>query len=153
MQLFAAQLPLFAEGEFPTWIFVIAIVTIALLFVGFLSWLIFRQAAKSRDLSHLERMKALELGKATGPSEAEKCQGKYLHNVFWIAFWIGAVVPMAASSAASSVMIQTNLQEFRIILAMWICVAVISVASVVCATILMIPSRHWSTKGEKERHE
>ena len=65
MQLFAAQLPLFAEDEFPTWIFVIAIVAIVLLFAGFLSWLIFRQAAKSRDLSHLERMKGLEVGKAT----------------------------------------------------------------------------------------
>jgi hypothetical protein len=129
---------------------------LALLFAGFLSWLIVRQVAKSRELSHLERMKALELGQAIGPSEpskpseAEKCQGKYLHNVFWICFWLGAGVPIAATSAASSVMIQTNLHEFSIIVAIWICVAVISVASVVCAAILMISSRHWSSKRDKD---
>jgi hypothetical protein len=148
MQLFAFQ-PL-TEAELPTSMFVIAIMAIALLFAGFLIWLIIRQVAKSREWSHLERMKALELGKATGPSEAEKCQEKYLHNVFWICFWIGAGVPIAATSAASSVMIQTTLQEFRIILAIWICVAVISVASVVCGTTLMISTRHWSSKGGKD---
>jgi hypothetical protein len=137
------------EAAFPTWIFVIAIVAIALLFIGFLSWLGIRQAAKSRELSHLERMKAIELGQATGPSEAEKCQNKYLHNVFWICFWIGAVVPIAATSAACSVMIQTHVQDFGIVLAIWICIAVMSVASVVCATALMISSRHWSSKGDK----
>lgn len=142
-----------AEAEFPTWIFIIAIIAIASLFVGFLFWLIIKQVAKSRDFEHLERMKALELGRVTGPSQAEKCRDKYLHNIFWIAFWIGAGVPIAATSAASSVVIQTNLQEFSVILAIWICVAVISVASVVCGTTLMISSRHWSSKGEKDSTE
>jgi hypothetical protein len=141
--------PFVAEPQVLTWIFVIAIVAVALLFVGLLFWLIGRQVAKNREFSHLERMKALELGRPTGPSEAEKYQNKYQHNAFWICFWIGAGVPIAATSAASSVMIQTNLQEFRIILAIWICVAVISVASVVCATTLMISSRNWSTFGGK----
>jgi len=145
MQLFA-----FVEAEIPTGILLIAFAAIVLLFIGFVSWLGIRQLAKSRDLEHLERIKALEMGKPIGPSEAEKCQIKYLHNVFWICFWIGAGVPLAATSAASSIMIQTNLQEFRIILAIWICVAVISVASVVCATALMISSRNWSTKGDKD---
>jgi hypothetical protein len=152
MQLFAFQAAQ-PDAEFQTWQFVIAIITISLLFVGLLSWLGIRQAAKSREFSHLERMKALELGRAIGPSEAEKCQHRYLHNLFWICFWIGAGVPIAAVSAASSIMIQTHLQDFGTILAIWICVAVISVASVVCGTALMISSRHWPSKGHKDSPE
>ena len=91
MQLFAAFLfDIPPDDEVPIWLVVVAITVIALLFAGFLSWLIIRQVAKSRELSHLERMRALELGQAIGPSEpsesseAEKGQGKYLHNAFWI---------------------------------------------------------------------
>lgn len=138
-----------AETDFPSWLLVIVISAIALLFAGFLLWLIIRQVAKSRELLHLERMKALELGRPTGPTEAEKCQSKYLHNAFWICFWIGAGVPIAATSAATFVMVQGKLEEFFIILAIWICVAVISVASVVCATVLMISCRYWTAKEGK----
>lgn len=137
-------------AAFPTGPFAIAIVTISLLFAGVALWIIVKQAAKSRELTHLERMKVLETGQPIGPSEAEKCQARYLHNVFWICFWVGAGVPIAAASAASTVMIQTNLHEFGILLAIWICVAVIAVASVVCATALMIASGHWTAKEDRE---
>jgi hypothetical protein len=151
MHLFAFQLPPPIEAEFQTWVFIITIVAIALLLIGYLFRLLSKQVAKSREFSHLERMKALELGQPAGPSEAEKCQNKYLHNAFWISFWVGAGVPIAATSAASAIMIETHLQEFRIILSIWICVAVISVASVACATSLMISSRYWSSpKGNQE---
>ena len=147
MQLFAFNLT--TDSETPTWILILIILTGAAFFTSFLFWLIFRQMRKSRELLHLERMKSLEMGRSIGPSEAEKCQSKYLHNVFWICFWIGAVVPIAATSAASSVMIQTKVQEFGIVLAVWICVAVISIASVVCGTALMISSRDWASKGNR----
>ena len=151
MQLFAfqenAHLPI---ADVPIWVFIVASAAIAfLLFAVFLFWLIFRQVAKSREMTHLERMKALEVGQPIGPSEAEKCQAKYLHNIFWISFWIGAVVPVAATSAVSSVMVQVGLHDFAIILTMWICVAIISVASVICATVAMISSRHWAKKSDK----
>jgi len=150
MPLFAFQDFPAADAEFPPWILVIAIVTIGLLFAGFALWLIVKQAAKSREMSHLERMKVIESGQPIGPSEAEKCQAKYLHNVFWICFWVGAGVPIAATSAVTSVMIQTKLQDFFILRAIWICVAVISTASVICATALMVASGHWATKGQKK---
>ncbi len=159
-------------NEIPTGVFVVAIVVSVLLVIGILSWLGIRQASRNRELSHLERMKALETGQATGPSEAEVRhlermkaletgqatspsetevrQDKYQHNVFWICFWIGAGVPIAATSAASSVQIQNNLQEFRIVLAIWICVAIVAVASVVCATTLMISSRQRSSKRDND---
>jgi hypothetical protein len=140
-----AELPIWGFApEVPTWIQVTAMIAIVLLFAAFLFLLIIKQVAKSREFSHLERMKAFELGQNTSPSEVENSQHKYLHNVFWICFWLAAGVPIAATSAASSVMIQTHLQDFGIILAIWICVAVMSVASVVCATVLMVSSRRWS---------
>jgi hypothetical protein len=153
MYLFAFDLGPPVEPTLPTWVLVISVTSIALLFVVCLLWLILRQMAKSRELSHLESMKALEMGRAIGPSEAEKCQSKYLHNVFWICFWIGAGVPIAATSAASSVLIQTKPQDFGIILAICICVAVISVASVVCATVLMISGRYGSSKSSGSASE
>jgi hypothetical protein len=162
-------------NELPNGAFLVAIVISVLLVIGILSCLGIRQSSRSRELSHLERMKALETGQATGPSEAEVRhlermkalemgpatgpsdaevrQDKYQHNVFWICFWIGAGVPIAATSAASSVQIQNNLQEFRIALAIWICVAIIAVASVVCATVLMISSRQRSSKNDKDSSE
>ena len=152
MQLFAFQENAHpAIADLPIWVFIVASASIALLlFAIFLFWLIFRQVAKSREMAHLERMKALEVGQPIGPSEAEKCQAKYLHNIFWISFWIGAVVPVAATSAVGSVMVQVGLHDFAIILAMWICVAIISVASVICGTTAMISSRHWSKRGDKD---
>jgi hypothetical protein len=150
MQLFAFQNAQHPFADLPIWVFVIGSAAIALLlFAVFFFWLIFRQVARSREMSHLERMKALELGQATDPLGADERQNKYAHNAFWISFWIGAGVPMAATSAVSSVMVQSSLRDFGVILAVWICVAIISVASVVCATVLMISSRHWAKKGDR----
>lgn len=146
MHLFAFQDAPAAEFP-PPWIFAAAIVSISLIFVLVFVGMILRQAARNREFVHLERMKALEQGQRLEPTETENIQSKYLHNIFWIAFWIGAVVPTAATSAASSIMIQTNLNEFRIILAIWICVAVIAVASVSSATSLMISTKNWWRKA------
>lgn len=149
MHLFAYE-STHVPGELPTSLMVVAIVAGGLLFLGFLSWLGVRQAARSRELSHLEHMKSLELGKSIGPSESEKRQAKYVHNVFWICFWIGAAVPIAVTSSASAVEMHSSIHEFRIILGIWICVAVISVASVICATVLMSSGRRWSAKEDKD---
>ncbi len=138
-------------AELPTWAVVFALVAASLLFVSYVFWLIFRHAAKSRQFSHLERMKSLDVGKPIDAIDApvpDDQQNKFLHNAFWIAFWVGAVVPMSAISAASSIIIQGHVQEFSLVLAIWICVAVISVSSVTSATALMVRCRE--PKGEKQ---
>jgi uncharacterized membrane protein len=148
MRLFAFQAPIEVDLHGP-WPIAISLVLVGLLFVVFVLWLVLRFAAKGRELRHLERMKTLEGGQPIGPSEADKCRSRYLNNVFWVCFWIGAVVPIAATSAASSVMIHTSFY-FGIMLAIWICVAVLSIVCVICATTLMIAGRRWSTKGDME---
>ena len=150
MHLIAAALFLLGQHP-PDWQIGMYFGAMVLLFLSFIFWLSMRHAGRCRALSHTERMKALESGQPPGPTESEQRQSKYTHSAFWIAFWIGAVVPIAATSAASSVMVQTGVQEFRIVLAIWICVAAISIAGVVCATILVITSGRWSPKGEKPR--
>ncbi len=131
----------------PSIVFAIAINFLAAICLLF--WLGFRQMAKSREFSHMEKMRALELGQRLEPSEPEEQHDKSLHNLFWISFWIGAGVPIAATSAASAIVVQSYISDFRIIIGIWICAAVISVASVICATVLMICGRRGVLKSQE----
>jgi hypothetical protein len=60
-----------------TWMFIITIVAISLLFFGYVCWLIGKQVAKSREYSHIEKIKSLEMGEPVGPSVAEICHQSY----------------------------------------------------------------------------
>src|SRR5262249_4150277 len=95
--------------------------------VSAISWMAMRQSQRSRELEHAERMKAIELGQPLIPPEHDKLHQKYVHNIFWIAFWIGAGVPISAAWAASYAMAQGSIKELSVTLAMWIGVAVSSV--------------------------
>src|SRR5580700_1279692 len=109
MHLFVAEI--LVPGEDPSgWLIAMYIGAMVLLFLSFIFWLSMRHAGRCRALSHTERMKALESGQPPGPTESEQRQSKYTHSAFWIAFWIGAVVPIAATSAASSVMVQARIR-------------------------------------------
>ncbi len=114
---------------------------VLLLSLGIMVGMLMRHSRKSRELLHTERMKALELGQPASFSDPDKLQEKYAYSTFWIAFWIGAGVPAAAAWAAAYVMIQPQLQELGIVIAMWSSVAVVSIASVICATVLMVSAR------------
>jgi hypothetical protein len=85
----------------PVWIAVGGVLFLAL---GILFWAVMRHSRRNRELLHTERMRALELGQPASFSEPDKLQEKYAHNAFWIAFWIGAGVPMVAAGAAAQVM-------------------------------------------------
>ena len=113
---------------------------IALLAIAIV-WISLRHFRKQREILHLERMKALEVGQSPTFFDPDKQQSKQLHNTFYIAFWIGGAVPIAAVSGATYVMTEAGSQPTGIILAVWISAAVIGVAGVVCATVLMVKSR------------
>lgn len=119
------------------------------LVLGLAFWMILRHAQKGRELLHTERMKALEVGQPLGFTEHEKLQQEQAHNTFWIAFWVGAGVPIAAVWAAAYSIVQGNLRELAVTLVVWISVAVICVASTICATLLMVNARRVPPQNEK----
>jgi ABC-type nickel/cobalt efflux system permease component RcnA len=155
MLLLAADLPQFTSTELIIGLTVGGILLVVLIIL----WMVMRHLRKCRELLHKERLKALELGQSPNFSTPEKDQEQdapkgqehYADNASWIAFWIGAGVPASAAWAAASVAIQGNLRELGsgLVLGIWITVAVVSVASVVCATILMIKARRGATNDKK----
>lgn len=62
-----------------------------------------------------------------------------MHNAFWIAFWLIALVPSAAFSAAASATEGGRTVSF--VLAVWFCAGAASIAAAACATVLMLASR------------
>ena len=109
-----------------------------------------RHARAKRELLHAERIRAIEAGlpwespplsPATKPESAQPPGAKFMHNAFWISFWIVSGVPGAAFSAASAATKEFHADQLAIGIAAWSAAAVASVAAVVCATTLMIYSR------------
>ena len=97
-----------------------------------------RYARASRELLHTERVRAIEAGLLWEEPESAKAGAKFMHNAFWISFWVVVTVPGAAFSAASAVATEFHV---AIGIAAWSAAAVASVAAVVCATTLMIYAR------------
>jgi hypothetical protein len=87
-------------------------------------------------------MNAIEAGlpwqEPESVSESAQPGAKFMHNAFWISFWVVVTVPGAAFSAASAV---TTDFHIAIGIAAWGAAALASVAAVVCVTTLMIYSR------------
>ncbi|MCH5373643.1 MAG: hypothetical protein JJ992_06675 [Planctomycetes bacterium] len=63
-----------------------------------------------------------------------------MHNAFWISFWMVFMVPGGAFSAAATAT-ERGVEHVGVMLAIWISAAAASVASVICATVLMVHSR------------
>ena len=101
-----------------------------------------RYARSNREMLHAERLRAIEAGlpwqEPESVSESAQPGAKFMHNAFWISFWVVVTVPGAAFSAASAV---TTEFHIAIGIAAWSAAAVASVAAVVCATTLMIYAR------------
>jgi hypothetical protein len=116
------------------------------LLIGFVFFmvLLFRYLRSSRQLTHTERMRSLEAGfpleAPVAPEETESHQAKFMHNAFWISFWLVSSVPAAALSAASAGT-KTVDGSIALSIVVWIGAALASVAAVVCATVLMLNSR------------
>lgn len=102
--------------------------------------LLFRHLHASRQFLHTERMRSLEAGIPLEAPEEMKAQAKFMHNAFWISFWLVFSVPGAALSAASVATKSVN-GSIAVSIVIWIGATLVSVAAVVCATVLMIYTR------------
>lgn len=120
----------------------------ALIVLGML--LIFRHSQADRKLTHTERMRSLEAGIPLEPTDAAKTQAKFLHNAFWISFWLVTAVPSAAFTAATTATQEMN-RSLALAIVIWSGAAAASVAAVICATVLMIYSRSGQLAGFLKR--
>jgi hypothetical protein len=104
-------------------------------------WLVLRHLRRNRELLHAERTKALEVGQPADFAHPDRSKERYGHNAFWIAFWVGAILPMAVVGSAASAMAQGQFPDIGFVIVVWISVTLISVAGVVGATIVMVSAR------------
>ena len=96
-------------------------------------------ARANRELLHAERLRAIEVGLPWQEPESAKPGAKFMHNAFWISFWLVVSVPSAALSGASAGTKYAD--QLAIVVAVWSAAALASIAAVVCATTLMIYAR------------
>lgn len=133
-QFFDSTLLIAIVASVALFVFVLAIIVLAL-----------RHQRFARDRLHAERMKMIEAGYPLEEPESTQRRQKYMHNAFWISFWMVFLVPSAAFSAAASV--TDRLGQSGYLVAIWVGASLASVAAVVCAAVLMVSSRK---SGESE---
>lgn len=113
--------------------------------VVFFLVLLFRHLNSVRQLAHHERMRTLEAGFPLEAAEETKAHAKFMHNAFWISFWLVFSVPAAALSAASTATVKIN-GSTMLLAVIWSAAAAASIAAVVCATMLMINTKPRKTE-------
>ena len=101
--------------------------------------LLLRHLRFTREKVHTERLNMIEAGYPLEEAESTKRRQQYMHNAFWISFWMVFLVPSAAFSAAATATDRRELAGY--IIAIWIGASAASIAAVVCAAVLMICSR------------
>src|SRR5439155_23675908 len=93
-----------------------------------------------RKLLHAERMRAIETGHPLDMLDPGAQQAKYMHNAFWISFWLGFGVPAAAFGSAFES--SSHLSGSHILgVVAWSGAALASIVAVACSTALMVHSR------------
>ena len=110
------------------------------LFAIVLLVLLLRHTRANRELLHTERLRSIEAGFPLEPPDPMKIQNAYMHNAFWISFWIVFGVPGAAFSGAVAATKAVG-GSLPSVIVIWIGASAASIAAVVTATILMIHSR------------
>jgi hypothetical protein len=103
--------------------------------------LLFGYLRRSREMAHLERVKAFECGQPL--EEPDSSSAKFMHNAFWISFWLVALVPYSAFSAAAATTDEGE-TAVPVFVTVWMFAGLAAIAAVAGATVLMIASR-----GEK----
>ncbi|HEY2158672.1 MAG TPA: hypothetical protein VGH33_23780 [Isosphaeraceae bacterium] len=98
----------------------------------------FKHAAKLRDLEHVEKMRALELGRFN-PGDGEwTTNGR-------IGAGIGAGVPIVSMIAAMVTTLEAGFHE-----EIWMATAMVGVAGVICGTLLVGLSRSAAAKDQSD---
>ncbi len=100
-----------------------------------------RHARANRELLHTERPRAIEAGLPTEDPETIHAGAKFMHNAFWISFWLIVTVPGAAFSAASAVTTEFGADHLALTIAIFSVATLASIAAVGGALALMIYSR------------
>jgi hypothetical protein len=106
--------------------------------------MVMRHLGRGRELLNTERIKALELGRPpvfSPPPGSRRGYGP--------ACWLGAGVPMVAACAAAWTTIHGDLRSLGPVAVVWVSVAVIGVASVICATVLLAKARSVDLTDDK----
>jgi len=124
--------------DYTLWIAILVPAVLCALLILFVVLLI-RHLRFTREKFDAVRLKMIEGGYPLEEAESTKRRQQYMHNAFWISFWMIFLVPSAAFSAAATATDQRELAGYLI--AIWIGAAAASVAAVVCAAVLMICSR------------
>jgi hypothetical protein len=113
-------------------------IAVSALFILFMVVLL-RHLRFNREKLHAERLKMIDTGYPLEEPESTKRQQKYMHNAFWISFWMVFGVPFSAFSAAAAATAKG--QHSGYLLTIWVGASAASIAAVVCAAVLMIHSR------------
>jgi hypothetical protein len=113
---------------------------IAVGLVVFFLVLLFGYLRGSREMAHLERVKSLECGLPLEEPKSSRAKSKFMHNAFWISFWMVALVPYTAFSAAAAAT-SGGERSVPFAVAVWLFAGLASVAAVTGATVLMLASR------------
>ena len=125
--------------DLPVWMVALLFVLIAIFVFVLLVGLILRHLRIRRQFLHEERMKTIELGRSVEPSAEVRVRDRAVRNAFWIAFWVGGVVPIA-SVIAAAVTVSNNPYNFNLGTVIWVAVGFIGVAGVASAALMIILS-------------
>jgi hypothetical protein len=137
-------------SELPVGFWVVLAVAAVLLVMLILAALVVWHLRRNRQLLHLERIKAIDAGQTASFYPPDRSKQRYIHNTFWIAFWVGAVVPVAAViTAASATSSQGLALPLAVQITIWACVIPVCVAAMVCATIIMVSARRVASESPK----
>lgn len=117
------------------------IVLIILLIGCVVLYMSLRYARQSREMLHHERLKSTEAGLPWQDEGAETVDKRFMHNAFWISFWMIVIGCASPFTVVASAMDKSPFKEPSVAAMAWICAASASVGTAICATILMLKSR------------
>jgi hypothetical protein len=125
--------------------FVIVLALLTVFFLWACLWIVLRNLLAMRKLLHAERLKMIEAGQSKELLQAIENQSQS-HRFFSIAFSLASFVPMVALLGATFATVRYG-ESFATPLVAWCGAVVVSLASTICATIVMSCRRSGDARG------